>query len=351
MLQEILGAHGFNTAAFIGGYPLTKGDLHRGFDTFSHAPIIHDAWEGRGPFVPANLLVLQTLDWLAQHEGQDNFVFLHFFDAHLTLRAEFLGRARPPKDENGVYQNIEAYIGRRGVRYQEELDFISAQLAVLQDAADWDLLVITGDHGEKLQGERNYPWVYNARGQRISSHFHETELYDTQVRVPLYFAGPDWPAQTVSTQVRTIDIVPTILGWLNLPADPAPDGIDLRTGQSPPTAYSETYFAQLADANLHASNMHSQYSWGWVGIDSLVSLRTNTHKLICLANGEIRPFALFDLMEDPAEQHNLLAQQPGRVQTMLAALMALLADDQQWRMAGAAVDETVAQRLRDLGYL
>jgi len=328
LLQERLKAAGFATAAFLGGYPLPRGDLARGFDLFRQDGLIDDLHEGRGRFVPANVLVAQALEWLGERRGQDTFVFIHCFDAHLTLRSEFVGGTRPEKDEQGVYKDIERHLGRRERRYREETDFLGTQLALLRDAADWDLLVVTADHGEKMHGAHDYPWVHNAQGERISSHFHEAELYDVQLRVPLFFWGPAWPAERVEPQVRSIDIVPTILAWLGLdPGDGPLDGVNLLGRDYPQQAYSETYFAQLAEANRHAAAMHERYAWGWTGVDSLVSLRTNAHKLICLANGAIQPHKLFDLQADPGESTNAIDRDPDAARQLLDHLADLLADE------------------------
>ena len=352
LLQERLEAAGFNTAAFLGGYPLTQGDFQRGFGLFRRDGIVSDPWEGRGDFVPANVLVSQALNWLSERQGQDNFVFIHSFDAHLTLRCELVGQQRPEKDENGIYKDIERHLGRRERRYREETDFLGTQLALLRDAGCWDLLVITADHGDKMQGDHHYPWVYNAQGQRISSHFHEAELFDIQLRVPLFFWGPQWPAERVAAQVRTIDIVPTILAWLGLePGDNPPDGVNLLDRHYPEHAYSETYFAQLVEANRHAATMHKRYGWGWTGVDSLVGLRTNTHKLICLADGAIEPHKLFDLVNDPAESRDIIDEDPDTAQQLLDHLADLLADDAQWLAQAGPVGDDAARNLRSLGYL
>ncbi|MEA3559508.1 MAG: sulfatase-like hydrolase/transferase, partial [Candidatus Thermoplasmatota archaeon] len=47
MVQEILGEKGYRTGAFIGGFPLTQGDMDRGFDVFEHGPLVEDRNEGR----------------------------------------------------------------------------------------------------------------------------------------------------------------------------------------------------------------------------------------------------------------------------------------------------------------
>jgi arylsulfatase A-like enzyme len=85
MLPDVLADKGYNTAAFTGGYPLPTGDLGDHFETFEHITTVNDRKEGRQEYGPANVVVAEVTNWLDDHEGEDNFVFLHCFDLHFTL--------------------------------------------------------------------------------------------------------------------------------------------------------------------------------------------------------------------------------------------------------------------------
>lgn len=328
MIQEVLKERGYETAAFIGGFPLTNGNLNRGFDIFEHREVVNDPLEGRSYYDPANVLVMRAIEWLEKRKTRDSFVFLHFFDAHLTLRSELIHKT-PEKDERGIYKNIERYLGRRERRYKEEIRFMGEQLELLIDLCNPDLLVITADHGEKMQGEKNYPWVYNSKGKQISSHFHEIELWDIQLRVPLLFYGNGIENKLVTEQVRSIDIMPTILDLAGI-KPPKTEGISLREKKYPKYAYSETFFSQLVEKNIHAFRMDEKHSWGWRDIDPLVSLRTNRYKLICSARGNIVPLMFFDLTKDAEEEKNIIDK--NRVQKHFELeLVKLLNNDDKWK--------------------
>jgi len=339
MIQEFLRSRGFRTGAFIGGFPLTQGDLHRGFDVFEHEPLIEDRYEGRSHFVPSNILVQQAADMLNSSED-DAFVFIHMFDAHLTLRSEFDARhLPPPKGDDGRYIDIETHLGRRERRYRQEIDLMGAQIRRLTEIADIDLLVVTADHGEKMQGEKGYPWVYNHEGEPVGSHFHEVELFEQQIKVPLLFWGKGIPTGKDDRMVRTIDIAPTILEYSGLETDDISlDGSSLlpsiRENASPDAkyAYSETYFAQMHAENQHAADMNRKFEWGWNRIDNLVSLRTNDSKLICLANGNLEPHLFYELKSDPRERKNLIdsPSRSGRINKMFSVLKDMVKDDPQY---------------------
>lgn len=333
MLQEYLKEDGFQTAAFIGGFPLLQGDLHRGFDHFEYGTFVKDHYEGRDRYIPANILIQKALEWMATKSSKDNFIFLHFFDAHLTKRSDFTS-------------------GRRTRRYMEEIDFMAQQIKLLLELADIDLLVITADHGDKLEGEHNYPWVINSRGEKAGSHFHEVELYDIQLKTPLIFCSKDIGAQRVESQVRSIDITPTILEFIGNKKGEKVDGKSLLREENLKAeyVYSETYFAQMTRENRHTYEMNQKFDWGWSGHDSLVSIRTEDWKLICTANGSIIPYMLF---EKENEEKNIIENHPEIVEELKNKLFKIIEGDKQYEItsSGKIEDQEVIDRLKSLGYL
>ncbi len=80
--------------------------------------------------------------------------------------------------------------------------------------ADSTAIVFTSDHGEGL-GER---------GGRVG---HAYSLHDELVAVPLVVLGGGLPAGRVDTVTSSVDIAPTVLDLLGLPADPRMQGATL----------------------------------------------------------------------------------------------------------------------------
>jgi len=349
-LPEILSAEGFNTAGFTGGYPLPTGNLDKGFDTWEHHTELEDRMEGRQELGPANLLVNRAINWLDDHEGEDNFVFIHCFDLHFTLRSEFGNDERPEFDEQNVYENVEQYIGRQKQRYYEEADFVARQIELLHDLIDVDATVVTADHGSKMPGDHGYPWVYDSEGNRVGSQFRAVELYDELIRVPLVLAGEMFPDRAVNEQVRSIDIVPTLLDALDVDA-PETDGQSLLEGDHPDLAYSETYHGQLTAENKLTTRMNDKYEFGWNELDSLVCVRSNEWKLICTANGDLRPTELYHVAQDPSESRNLLDEDEGVGTELFEQLVEWIGEDDQRYVTAEAVDAETRDHLEDLGYL
>jgi arylsulfatase A-like enzyme len=350
-LPEILSEVGFNTAGFTGGYPLPTGNLGEGFDTWEHHSSVEDRMEGRQEFGPANLLVNRAINWFDDHEGEDNFAFLHFFDLHLTLRSEFGGREEPAFNDENIYENVEQYVGRQERRYHEEADFVGSQLELLFDLVDVDVSVLTADHGSKMPREHGYPWVYDSEGNRVGSQFRGVELYDEIVRVPLVFDGPAFEGRTVHEQVRTIDVMPTLLDALDVAIPADVDGTSLLDGERPEFAYSETYHGQLTRENKLTHRMNKRYDFGWNDIDSLVCLRSNEWKLICTANGDLEPTELYHVATDPAEYKNLIDEERDVAGDLFSRIQGLIGDDDQRYVTADAVDAETRGHLEDLGYL
>jgi arylsulfatase A-like enzyme len=312
---------------------------------------MEDRMEGRGDeFGPANLLVNRAVNWLDDHEGEDNFVFLHFFDLHLTLRSEFGKRDEPEFDENHVYENVEQYIGRYQRRYYEESDFVARQIENLHELVEVDATVVTADHGSKMPGEHGYPWVYDSEGNRVGSQLRGVELYDNVIRVPLVFSGEPFPDETVHEQVRSIDIVPTLLDGLGIDT-PEVDGETLLDREHPKFAYSETYHCQLTKENKLTHKMNERYDFGWNELDSLVCLRSNEWKLICTANGDLKPAELYHIAQDPSESRNLIDENDEVAEDYFDKLQAFLGDDEQMYVTANEINDATKDRLEDLGYL
>ena len=137
------------------------------------------------------------------------------------------------------------------------------------------LVVVTSDHGDAF---------FEHRGK---GHGHT--LFDEVIKVPLTMRLPGRipPSSRVESQVRQVDIMPTILGLVGSPElAQDSDGLDLTawlaTGEEPPR--------QTATSRLHADGEY-------------VSIRTNEHKLLVHRGGTTEEVTLFDLKTDPAEKN------------------------------------------------
>ena len=312
-LAAMLRAEGFATGAFVGAFPLdSRFGLDNGFDVyddrFGHA-------EGPSDFTiaerPAETVVAAARTWIESQRGRW-FAWVHLFDPHAVYR--------PPPPFDARYA-ASPYHGE--VAYTDHA--LGPLLATARAAGERPtLVVVTADHGEAL-GEH---------GERTHGLF----AYESTLRVPLIVAqiggtaptGAEAEGVVSADPVRHVDIVPSVLDALALPAPPALPGRSLLEA-APSDAEPLSYFEALS-ASLNR---------GWAPLRGVLAGRD---KYIDLPLPE-----LYDLLADPAESNNLVAGRAAQARTLEALLADLPASDPLDRR----VVETAAviERLRSLGYV
>jgi arylsulfatase A-like enzyme len=252
-------------------------------------------------------------------------------------------------------------VGRKNVEWRErmydpELTFMDMQVGRLvhwlrnQDQWDDTLTVITADHGQGLlDGLRRHGWV------------RHRFLYDWCLRVPLIVRAPlahqgtlpqgsSWSGRVVDAQVRTIDILPSILELLGV-EPPQLDGLSFwRLAEE----LEETPRIAFADAlNLLCLYDPAKGQWPEHCVDNLYSVSDGTWKLIYHA---VSPenHELFHLLNDPLEATNLALQHPEHVGRLTALLLeqegAGLTDPVAASSAADAAPDQL-EKLQALGYI
>jgi arylsulfatase A-like enzyme len=247
-LATVLSERGFATAAFVSGLPLRRGSgLERGFDVYRDV-------SGRTG-LPADRTVDRAIGWLGKPRDARVFMWLHLFDPHAPYYPPESARAR--FDAAAVHRNqllptldasAEAHppseftadgIATMRRLYDAEIHFADAQIgrltAALQDLALLDdaIVAVVSDHGELL-GELN----------RFFGHWG---VGDATARVPLLLVHPDGrgAGSVVRAPVATVDLVPTLLRWLDVTHALELDGRDLaRAGRD------------LAPRDIYTEQMH-----------------------------------------------------------------------------------------------
>lgn len=312
-LAEHLASAGFSTGGFIGAFVLDRAyGFAQGFATFSGFDRVESGREANAERIGSEV-VDDALQWLATvPTEQPTFLWVHLYDPHAPYAApapfgnEFVSR---PYDGEVAY--VDHQIGR-------VLEALRAR-GTLDDS----LIIAVADHGESL-GEHG-------------EDEHGVFLYESVMRVPLIIAGPSArTGHVVTEQVRVIDLVPTTLDLLGLPAVPGLDGESLRTvldggsRQTVPAAYAESYYPKL------------HYGWS-----ELRSLRADGWKVIDAPRPE-----LFAITKDPREADNVFEGQRALGERMVAEAARLDREltGGQAPQATAPNRETM-ERLRSLGYV
>lgn len=309
-LAGLLKSAGYSTGAFIGAVILDSKTLApgfgRGFDFYYDFPA-KAAGKSRYGRVERRALdvVKRAEQWVTATRGP-RFAWLHFYDPHdpYDPPAPFAAKYR-----ERPYEGEVAYTDSAVARF---LGFLEAH-EMYRDA----IVIVVADHGEGL-GEHG-------------EETHGIFLYDSTLHVPLIVKLPkqQHAGTTVATQVRTVDIAPTVLALLGLPAMAASDGADLAPLWGRVDAAERVAFAET-DYPLR---------FGWA---PLRAVRAGGHKYIEAPRPEF-----YDLEADPGEKKNAYEPWNAEVQRLRERLAAaaLRRPDQ-----AAAVPAATVAELKALGY-
>lgn len=266
VLADILRSRGYDTGAFVGAFVLdARFGLNRGFqeyddDTFSSEYSIERLHRRRS----GQAVVDQALKWLGLRGTQPFFCWVHLFDPHgpYAARADLFGA----QFENRPY---DAGIAVADQQIERVLDYLRRH-----GLAEQTLVVVAGDHGEGL-GE----------------HFeveHGHLLYNSTLHVPLIFSWPghNKPGHRVQAPVSLVDLYPTLL-----------DCLECAGGDS-----ARSFKAALAGRDLVPRVCWAETDFPFTvhRCAALRSLTTESWKYIRSPRPE-----LYDLKQDPAEEHNL----------------------------------------------
>jgi len=310
-LASVLKGRGYQTAAFIGSIFLERQlGLDRGFDNYD-SPFSFEAFSRlsgsmlfaggpHNPYAvrerrPGPLVTRAANQWMAARRGQPVFVFVHLFDMHKPYQL---------------------------ASYDAELEAVDRLLGAFEQMLKrdgwWDksLVVLVSDHGEGL----------GDHGESDHGYF----VYESTLHVPLIVHWPQGEArmpERVTQPVGLIDVAPSILEFLKIPAPASFKGRSFLDGSARPV-YSESVYARDC--------------FGW---SALRTLRVGGMKYIEAPRPE-----LYDVDKDPRELTNLVRSNPTQAAALRAQLAKFVA-----AQTPASVQQGDPQKnkevLQSLGYL
>ncbi len=313
---ELLKQKGYHTAAFIGAVILDSKSLapglDRGFDFYDNFPE-HPLTKSRfGRVERRGMDVVQrAVKWMNANPAGPHFVWLHLYDPHDPYE--------PPPPYSQTYKD-HLYDGE--IAYADSA--LANFLAYLKKLGRYEnsVIVVVGDHGEGL-GEHH-------------EDTHGIFLYDSTTHVPLIVKLPSRSnaAKVVDAQVRTTDILPTVLDLLHASVPVKLDGESLKPYFGGAEFASRTAFGET-DYPLR---------FGWA---PLRSVRAEGFKFIEAPKPE-----LYDLQKDPGELKNEYGPTSEMVQKGRKLLTDLRAKKPPAAAGSAATASPgAANQLQALGYV
>lgn len=283
LLPELLKQSGYETGAFVAAFVLdSKFGLERGFDIYDDdlsetKAAVHSAERRR----EGSSVVDSALKWLSSKSSRPFFCWIHLYDAH----GEY--DPRPALfDQRFAQKPYDAGIAVEVQQLERVRKFLK------DHGVDKNTyLIVAGDHGEGLDDH--------------GEDEHGTLLYNSTLHVPFVISGPQScrAGHRVEENVSLVDLTPTILDLLQIPAPKHVSGRSLKpalAGESLPDhpIYAETE-APFLDNRW--SPLHAAFSGKW--------------KYIHTTKKE-----LYDLEKDPREESNLVETDSDQLKEMQSIL-------------------------------
>jgi arylsulfatase A-like enzyme len=278
----------------------------------------------RNDYRPQELITEDGIRFIDEYGSRAFFLWIHYFDAHSPYR---------PKQTfmRKKYHPGKGFLDRFGIEYRYDGELVSVDAGIgrviealeQRGLLDRTIVVAVADHGEGL-GEHSYVG-------------HARRVYEEQLRIPLILRYPDRiPAgRRIESQVRGVDLTPTLLELLDISVPSGLDGESLLPlvegrGDAPDRfSFSELI---MDDGRIH-----------------LLSASDGRYKLIRDHGGNLE---LFDLERDPGEQFDV-ADELSEIRDRLARrLDAYLAQEggEASEVVSPRLDKNLRDQLRALGY-
>ena len=306
-LAEVLRERRMTTAAFVASSVLAPGrGLEQGFDLYSAGEPARCS--GAPPARRrAGAVVDEATSWLERHDTEPFFAWIHLYDTHrpYDLPAEYKDRYLDPYLAAIAYEDAQI---ARVIGHLETRGLLTSTL-----------IVVAGDHGESLgdHGEKS----------------HGIFLYQEALRVPFMVRGPGVSPRRVTAVARLVDVMPTVLDLFGVSTSGL-DGVTL--------AQAGTRSSTDPRLEVYSESMYPR-RFGWA---PLRSLRADRYKVIDAPRAE-----LYDLINDPGEERNVLVEHPSVAAAMLHRLRAFESGQEPPATPSAEVDTAVLDRIASLGYV
>ena len=260
---------------------------------------------GRGKGIERGFSVWELVPGITFDPQTDNYVTS---DKMYDLGIKILGDAAntsgqffawahfgDPHDQYIKHKEAPDFGSKNRDRYDSEVWYADHYVGKLIDWAKtqpwWSrtVVILSGDHGE----------VFGEHGQ----FRHAFELWEPLVRVPLIIMGPGIAAKRIDALRSQIDLAPTIVDFLGkkrLPQFAGKSLVPELQGREVPRSRDHIELELTEDTNNPQRR----------------ALIAGDYKL--LVKGYDEAFLLFNLANDPAEEHNLSKSEPDKLTEMKA---------------------------------
>jgi arylsulfatase A-like enzyme len=282
---------------------------------------------------PAKLQVDRALAWLEQHPDRDSALLVQFMDPHMPYEEPEAYRTRWTEGRPEAYKGSASRAPLMKLdlddpttaavkdwvqaRYDQNIRYVDDQIARLLEAVGDDAVVVVfADHGEEL-------WDHDG-----VEHGHS--LHEELLAVPLIIRAPGLEPGRVDAPVSLLDLAPTVLELLDLPAPPSGERWSLL-----PAIRGEPQALERLEqrALVIGQTLYDDEAWGLVrGEDKWWIEGAEEHR--------------YRLDRDPGERQNLSQTDEHDREAWIAALSESLGAPVMpvWRVQGQGPRKSTAQQ-------
>ena len=301
-IAENMREKGYKTGAFIAAYPVAKQfGFSQGFDVFDQEGVTgEDRGYNVGRYIYKMTDLYRTAEevnssmfpWLTENANNNIFLWVHYFDPHKPLN--------PPKHFINMYKSVQIDLkhvnkpNRKYIRkYMAEISYMDMHFGKLiehlKDINIYDnsLIIVISDHGEGL-GQHN--WMT-----------HCFNVYEEAIKIAyiVKFPRSRYAGTKIDELIDTSTVYPTIMDIFNLEEGEtsySKNLINLIKNKSEKLFIEYVYGMR----QLYTKEVH-----GTKGVKYFI--RTKLWKYI-LPERSKEQEELYDLINDPYEQNNLILQ-------------------------------------------
>jgi choline-sulfatase len=309
-LPDVLHAHGYRTAAFVGSILLDPRNgpfqgYDRGFDVYDAA--FHQPQPGESRYQTVERrgdeVAGRAIKWLAAKGKPPIFLWVHLSDPRGNVGSSY----------DRAIAATDAAVGR--------LIEVVKTKGLYDDA----LVIVVSTHGESL----------GAHGEQMSGVL----LYEETIHVPLMLKLPQnrtMPPGRVTNRARLLDIAPTVIELAGIPVPSQMQGQSLRR------------IAQASSQIDQPAYSRSDLPQQGFGCSLIESWRVGKYLYVRAPNPE-----LYDLSADPNATRNLAQTSKATLQVLAAQLAAFDShfEGDPGKPAASRLTSSEMQKLASLGYI
>lgn len=322
LLPQILHIYGSSTAAYVSPSLWTTFGLNKKFQTYTVNTDSKNIAETKNT----------VASWINAHQEQ-SFLFWHIYDVHIpympATSAYYKGKYSGPFSDGSVWsqswQTKTTLYTPDNLTGTDSGKFIATPFRAIDVSylkASYDTGVAYVDDQLRLffgsiqnnPAYKNTLFIISAEhGEDLKEHgyFFHNDIYDDNIKVPLVFIYPSLKPLRVKENVSSLDIMPTILDMLKIPVPETADGVSLVPLLFGSTMDSNrSIFTERAPFDEYAIH---KGQWKYI-LRNPNKKNTVTPKTAesfftqMLVGDDEYKDELYNLAEDPLEQHNLIGK-------------------------------------------